>query len=467
MEGERAWAALPLTINHDPIGVLGLIFPSARRFDSEERTFLTTVANLCAQAIERARLMASERDALSAADEALSLLNTVIDSAPLGMAFVDTEFRYRRVNASMAQLNGRTQAEHLGRRASELFPSLSLLWEYYWRRVLETGEPITNLELSANTYQSAIGTLGHSDTTEDIGAIAGQHALVSYYPVRSAGGELLGIGVIVQDITERKQAEQMRAELLASAQAAREAEQIARANAEEAVHLRDDFLAIAAHELRTPLTSLLMQAQILYRRLNAADGLSDQNQRSLEVIISQAQRLNGLIGDILDGARIETGQLIIRRATLDLGELVRQATEELLPSLTRHQLSSIIEGDPLMIDGDAVRLDQVLQNLLSNALKYSPNGGKIELRAARRGNYAAVSISDEGIGIPPEALPRLFERFYRATDRNTQEVSGAGVGLYVVKEIVAQHGGWVTVESEPGQGSTFIVTLPLQGMSGG
>jgi signal transduction histidine kinase len=399
---------------------------------------------------------------LAAADEALALLNTVIDSAPLGMAFIDKEFRYRRVNVAMAQINGRTPAQHIGRQSSELFPSLSPLWEHYWRKVLETGEPIINLELSAHAYQSGMAELGYTNIAADIEALADQYALVSYYPVPSASGELIGIGVIVQDITERKREEQMRTQLLASAQAARKAEQIARAHAEDAVHLRDAFLSIAAHELRTPLTSLLMQAQILYRRLNASTALNDQNQRSLEVIISQAQRLNRLISDILDGARLETGQLTIHCAMFDLGALMRQVVEDLQLSLSQHQLIYTIESDPLMIEGDAVRLDQVLQNLLSNAVKYSPRGGTIELRAARRDNYAVLTVRDQGIGISAEAIPKLFERFYRAADANTQQMSGAGVGLYVVKEIVLQHGGIVTVESDPGQGSTFTVTLPLR-----
>jgi signal transduction histidine kinase len=458
-EGEKAWAALPLILGRDALGAIGLIFPSERAFDAEERTFLATVASLCAQALERARLMASEHEALAAAAEALALLNTMIDSAPLGMAFMDNEFRYRWVNAALAGLNGIAPAAHIGRRASDLFPQFGLFWEHYWRLVLETGEPLIDLELSTGGYQRArddLDAAGPAQATD-------QYALVSYYPVRSAGGELLGVGVVVQDITERKRAEQMQARLLASAQEAREAEQAARARAEEAVRLRDTFLSIAAHELRNPLTSLLGQAQLLARRLNAAAPMSEQNQRSLSMVISQAKRLDRLITDILDGARLETGQLVIRRAPFDFGALLREAVENLPSALGNHRLSYTIADEPLIVDGDAMRLDQVVQNLLSNAVKYSPSGGSIEVRAARSADEVVLSVRDQGIGVPAEALPKLFERFYRAANADTQRISGAGVGLYVVNEIVAQHGGRVSVESQPGHGSTFTITLPIQG----
>jgi signal transduction histidine kinase len=104
-----------------------------------------------------------------------------------------------------------------------------------------------------------------------------------------------------------------------------------------------------------------------------------------------------------------------------------------------------------------------VQNLLSNAVKYSPSGGSIEVRAARSADEVVLSVRDQGIGVPAEALPKLFERFYRAANADTQRISGAGVGLYVVNEIVAQHGGRVSVESQPGHGSTFTITLPIQG----
>jgi len=442
---ESSWAALPLSVNQLVIGALGLQFAKARAFDAEARSFLATVADLCAQALERARLTAAERAALAAADEALALLDTVIDSAPIGLAFMDAEFRYRRINATLAQINGRPAADHIGRRARDLFPSGAAVWEPFWRQVIETGKPIVGLEIGGPAMAMD------------------RYALVDYYPVRGAGGEMLGVGIIVQDVTGRRQAEEERLRLLNSERAAREAEQAARARAEDAVRLRDAFLSVAAHELKTPLTSLIGQAQLLRRRLDQAGALTEANQRSLGVVIGQAQRLNQLINDLLDGARLEAGQLIVNRSPLDLGRLLRRVADDLQPSLVRHQLTVTIAEEPLVVAGDAIRLEQVVQNLLNNAVKYSPNGGPIVLRAGRDDDEALISVSDRGIGIEPEAIPRLFERFYRAPGAEQARVTGVGVGLYVVREIVHQHGGSVTVESTLGQGSAFLVRLPLGG----
>ncbi|NJN17420.1 MAG: PAS domain S-box protein [Oscillochloris sp.] len=456
---ERSWAALPLSLGQDSIGVIGLAFPTARRFDADERTFLTTVAGLCAQALERARLTASEREALNAADEALALLDTLINSAPIGLAFMDNDFRYRRINAAMAQINHRSASEHIGRLARDVFPQHAPIWEHYWQMVLETGEPIIDLELT-NRDSQATQPVGESDQASG-DRLTSSYALVSYYPVRRLDGEVLGVGVIVQDITERKLAEQERAQLLAGAQQAREAEQAARARAEEALRIRDAFLSVAAHELKNPLTSLLGQAQLLRRRLMNGQDLSEANQRSIDVIVSQSQRLNQMITDMLDSARIEAGQLTINRTPFDLNWLVRHVAEDVQVRLNRHQLRYVTGDQPLMIEGDAVRLEQVLQNLLSNAVKYSPAGGIVEVRAVGTDTQALLSVRDEGVGIAAEVLPMLFERFYRAPNEETRQVGGVGIGLYVVREIVVQHEGTISVQSSPGQGSTFTVHLPL------
>lgn len=252
-----------------------------------------------------------------------------------------------------------------------------------------------------------------------------------------------------------------RTRLYDAERAALAAEQEARAHAEEAVQLRDGFLSIAAHELRTPLTSLLGQAQLLQRRLSSAGQLNEPSARSLQVVVGQARRLSRLVGDLLDGARLELGQLAIEREPVNLSLLLRQIVEELQPALPNHQLWLDTPDEQFTVSGDAIRLEQVLQNLLSNAVKYSPSGSAIRLSLQRDAQQALVAVEDRGIGIPSDALPNLFERFYRVASPETQRVSGVGVGLYVVREIVRLHGGTVGVASVVGQGSTFTVALPL------
>jgi PAS domain S-box-containing protein len=440
----QAWVALPLKLDQQVIGAVGFTFATPRSFDDDERTYLMTVAGLCAQALERARLSDAERAALDAADEALAMLDMVVDSAPVGMAYVDDEFRYRRVNPRLAAMNGLPAADHIGRRARDLFPAGAAIWEPHWRKVLDTGEPVTGLVLTA---------------TMDDGQC--RHAQVSFYPVRVGDGPVLGVGVLVTDITEQREAEEERARLLASEQAARAAAQDAQARAEAALELRDTFLSVAAHELKTPLTSLLGQAQLLERRLESAGLLTEQNARSLQVVVGQSRRLNHLISDLLDGAQLELGQLIIKRRPAELGRMAQQIVEELQPTVPGHSFRVELPEGPTNVLVDPVRMEQVIQNLLSNAVKYSPRGSEVRVELRREGGRALLAIHDRGVGIAPDALPRVFERFFRAPSPATASVSGVGVGLYVVREIVRLHEGDVRVTTALGEGSTFTVDLPL------
>jgi len=240
-----------------------------------------------------------------------------------------------------------------------------------------------------------------------------------------------------------------------------EAERRARANAEAAVRLRDQFLSIAAHELKTPLTSLLGYAQLFQRRTQRASNLSEADQRALGVIVDQSARLNRMVAALLDITRIETGQLSITCAPLDVCELAQRVGEEAREQAGDHPLKIACPAQPLMIEGDDLRLEQVLQNLIQNAFKYSPPGAPVTVRVRRQGAYAQIDVVDRGMGIPESALPRLFQRFYRAPNVDERQISGMGIGLYVVKEIVLLHDGTLGVESAEGQGSTFTVRLPL------
>jgi PAS domain S-box-containing protein len=231
--------------------------------------------------------------------------------------------------------------------------------------------------------------------------------------------------------------------------------------AQEAVRAREVFLSVASHELKTPLTTLLGNAQLFLRRSERERSLNERDGRSLRLVVEQAHRLNRMIGALLDLSRLQAGQLSIEHAPVDLSALIQRVVEEAQTGLERHTLAYIKPNDRLTIIGDELRLEQVIQNLVQNAIKYSPNGGLVEVRAARHGVMACVSVTDQGIGIPQTALSRLFTRFYRAPNVDPQHISGMGVGLYVVKEIVSLHGGEAEVESQEGVGSTFTICLPL------
>jgi len=234
-----------------------------------------------------------------------------------------------------------------------------------------------------------------------------------------------------------------------------------RREVEEAVRIRDDFMSLAAHEFRTPLTSLYGYAQLLRSSAGQSNTFSSRDRRAIEVIVAQVERFNLLVDTLLDVSRIDGGQLKLDRAPLDISEVVRPAAAEIQPLLSRHRLRVDESDAALLVEGDAGRLVQAFENLLLNAIKYSPTGGEIVVRVSRDGDQARVDVIDHGIGIPKSALPQLFSKFFRAGNVDALQIGGLGIGLYIVSEIVSLHGGTLAVESDEGQGSMFSVLLPL------
>ena len=226
----------------------------------------------------------------------------------------------------------------------------------------------------------------------------------------------------------------------------------------EAEPLRAEWLSIASHELRTPLTVLKLQTQHLHRRL-AQQGL-DEDVAILAQIEGQLQKLERLQGDLLDVSTMQTGRLAYVEGRVDLNQVLRES------AVVMHQIhpthTIVVRGAaPTGVLGDAGRLGQVFSNLLSNAIKYSPHADTVEVEIGSSAEAITISVRDHGIGIPQEQRERIFERFYRAIDASRQGFPGLGIGLYLVAEIIKQHGGMIRVESVMGQGSTFHVVLPL------
>jgi signal transduction histidine kinase len=230
---------------------------------------------------------------------------------------------------------------------------------------------------------------------------------------------------------------------------------------QEAVRVRDEFLSIASHELKTPLTSLLGYARLLQGLVEDQTRLSERERRGIRIIAEQSDRLNQLISALLDISRIRTGRLSIEHEPVDLAALARRVIDDMQIIVEHHHIDLDTTDRVLLVQGDVLRLEQVLQNLLQNAIKYSPTGGTVRVRLERREQWACLIVIDQGIGIPTEALTQMFQPFYRAPNTIASAISGMGIGLFVVKEIVALHSGEVDVVSTEGQGSTFIVRLPL------
>jgi signal transduction histidine kinase len=232
----------------------------------------------------------------------------------------------------------------------------------------------------------------------------------------------------------------------------------AHASAHAALGVRDEFIALVTHELKTPLTVIKASAQVLARR-----GTADPS--TVSMILSQTNRLERLINDLLDAARADAAQLRLRRGWVDLVDLTELGVRQAQYGTSSHCIW--LDAPPGVVQGywDSDRLAQVLQNLLSNAIKYSPDGGVIMVRIEPLDRVVKLSVTDSGRGIEPEALPHLFERFYR-TDKAASIAQGLGLGLYITRHLVEAHGGNIGVTSQEGFGSAFTVSLPYQSTPG-
>jgi signal transduction histidine kinase len=241
------------------------------------------------------------------------------------------------------------------------------------------------------------------------------------------------------------------------------AQRIMKVEAELAAQRRemDEILSIAAHEIKNPLTTVLGHAQVLERRARR-DGLAtDHDRHDLQMIMEQTRRAAAMLDTMQDASLFENGVIKLAHEPVDLRALLARIVHGMRSSLGRYTLVLPTSTQPVIVGGDAARLEQVFDNLLQNAVKYSPHGGTISIDITIGHGTACVTISDTGLGIPATAIPHLFKRFYRVHTRETEHISGSGLGLYVVNEIVRQHGGRINVTSAEGIGSTFEVELPL------
>ena len=225
---------------------------------------------------------------------------------------------------------------------------------------------------------------------------------------------------------------------------------------QRAVSLRDDFIVAASHELRTPVTSLKIYTEVLQRQ--AAQRGDEQVSRQLGKMLAQIERLAGLIGDLLDVSRIEAGRLELRREAVDLRRLVDDVVDAVQATTTRHLVT--VHGHSRPVLGDRERLGQVLTNLLTNAVKFSPRADRVVVRLVDGEEGAVIEVEDFGIGLDPEHLPRVFDRFYRVSSPDEKTYPGLGMGLAIAHEIVRRHDGALEVASEKGQGTVFRVILP-------
>jgi len=292
-------------------------------------------------------------------------------------------------------------------------------------------------------------------------------------PMREAGGRLLGFAKVTRDLSERKRHEEERLALVRTEEARRLAEEHkeraqaladdlrgARDKAEEATRMKDEFLATVSHELRTPLNAMLGWARMLASGSLPAEKMA----HAINTIARNAVAQNQIIDDLLDVSRIITGQLRLDVDFVDVNQVVTSAIDVVRPGAEAKgvELQWLLNPDAGVIKGDAGRLQQVLWNLLTNAVKFTPRGGRIHVTLRRHDSLVEIEVADTGKGIAPTFLSRVFDRFAQQESGNSRKTGGLGLGLAIVKHLVELHGGVVEVHSDGEEkGSTFVVKLPL------
>jgi two-component system CheB/CheR fusion protein len=346
----------------------------------------------------------------------------VLQNVPVGIAYLDRDLIFRTVNPALTKRYGLSAEDMLGRSIYEVFPEERDRLRPILEAELTTGEPFF-----AQSVAEARG--GHWD--------------VSHFPLRGAEDQVDGILVLAVDVSDRVGREQAQAERVAYLEAVD--------------RYKDEFLSVISHELRTPLNFIMGFASIL-EDLNELD---PTQQVYVSKILEGADRMLALVNDLLDVARINAGRVHLEPEPTRYADVIDRVVSTLKPLADKKRQTVAVSLDvpePQVMDPH--RITQVLTNLVGNAVKFTPDGGRIEVKARMADGALLTEVIDTGVGIPAEHAEAIFERFVQVDMSPTREAGGTGLGLSISKSLVEAHGGAIGVHSAPGEGSTFWFTLP-------
>jgi nitrogen-specific signal transduction histidine kinase len=413
----RALYGIPLEHAGEVIGVAHFGSLTAFEFSLDDQQLFRAMARRATSLIIQTQLMDREREARQEAQRALALLDTLLSASPVGIAFLDPALRYARINASLAAVNGSPVEAHLGHSVREVLPEQAPLLEPPLRRVLETGQPVLNVEFTG----------APPSTPGEMRSFLG-----NYYPVKTADGWVLGIGGVVTEVTGLKRAQE---------------------ELRQAVELKDTFIGIVGHDLRNPLLAVKATAELMLRQAEGNDGL----QRSARRILNATDRMARMIDDVLDFVRGRLGGGIpVHRQTMDMAQVCTAAVEEVRATHPGREIRLHVEGDPRG-QWDPDRVAQVIGNLLGNAVKHGAPDAPIQVAVRGGEGQVDLEVHNEGAPIPQDLRENLFQPFRQGRGRGH---GGLGLGLFIVDRIVSAHGGAINVRSAQGEGTTFTVTWP-------
>ncbi len=475
---EQALAILPLMAEGRIFGVLGLEFPASRDFTKDDRGLMNTLAQECAQALERARLYEAERAARALTEahgERLAFLAEASRILAKSLNYEHTLTRLAQLAvpelADWCAIHIITDDESVQRLSVAHVDENKVQWarELFERypfnpdspsglaHVLRTGKSELFVDIPDAMLVEAADDAEHLELLRTVGLtsamivplLARGRTLGAMTFVTAESRRHYGLADLefVQDLARRTAVSVDNARLYHEAQ--------------RAILAREEFISIASHELKTPLTTVKSYAQMLAARLRKPAIDPDRLQYLTSRLEDQILRLETLVIDLLDASRIQQGRLEICLEPVDLVPLTREVISRFEDAPERLPEHRLVLDAPETVAGnwDPARLDQVLTNLVSNALKYSPQGGEIRITLRQHAHDTEIAVSDQGIGIPPEEQGHLFEPFTR-TARSGEVASGQGLGLFITARIVQAHQGTIDIESQPQRGSTFTIHLP-------
>jgi len=419
--------AVPLSTGDDVLGVMLLFHPEPDYFTDDHLELVTAAANqitVMVKNTELYRLIRNQAERLGSmlraqradASQRLAILESIRD----GVVVTDVEGRTIVVNQSAQQLLGVSEEAAVGRNVRALYSNFP-------------ADVIDSVAEAVSQLIAAGSTRSYPSQAEVLLERNDWVISAHFAPILDEEGECQGVVTVLRDITRER----------------------------EVAQAKSEFVSIVAHELRTPMTSIKGYADLILS--GAAGPISETQAQFLQVIRTNVERLAALVGDLLDISRIEAGRVKFDMRPLHMDEVARDVIASLQGEITRRNLELEVDIPPHlpMVQGDRNRIVQVLTNLVSNAYKYTPPGGRITLALHHTDGELQVDVSDTGIGIAPTDLDRVFERFYRADHELVRQQTGTGLGLPIAKSIVEMHGGRIWVESELGKGSTFSFSLPV------
>jgi PAS domain S-box-containing protein len=412
----RQVVSLPMSVADDMLGILFIFRSYAGAPTQNDYRLLQSFADQAAIAVHNARMY-------EFANQERQRLAAILDHSADGVMILDAQLRVERWNRALQRMTGWTAEQAAGRHHDDVIR---------WKR-REMGPELAQAisggwpqHTNGETVPDTIYVEGDLERLDGAAISVG----VTYAPLLKPGGGLQNVIANVRDITHFREAER----------------------------LKSTFISVVSHELKTPVALIKGYADTLNREDADWDRATIQN--GLTVIEEEADRLTELIENLLAASKLQAEGMRLNLDDVSLPRLAQQAIDRFLTQTTRHTLTADFPTPFPVIQGDSVRLRQVLDNLLSNAIKYSPNGGEIVLRGSYDDQWAQVAVSDHGVGLPPDQLERVFERFYRINNRHTQKTQGTGLGLYLAHAVITAHGGRIWAAHNPGGGAIFTFVLP-------